>query len=503
MQFGFSESVAHWGRYRPQAIGLIYNGEPLSYARLSASVDILAKRIHAQTQVKARIAIAAKSKAATLVGILAIARAGRSAVVLHHGLTNECLRVNLIDANPQTLLHDGSDSHYSKLFSEVLGGTTIEISEWLAHADLPRPLMTSWPSTKPEDEWGIVFSSGTTGPSKAIVRDHYSMMTEHLGWCLELELRRGSTFYIGRPIFYTGGLVLALSTLTVCGCIILDDFADNDDPMLVWNAYQVACKARSVDCAFFIPDQLRLFCKLVKKSGTELGMAKIILVMGAPISGGEKIETASILRSDVIESWGNSESLGTITDPEDLKKRPDSIGRPFLTDELFIVDNEGQQRGPGEFGRIAGGLEAGFTGYSGREQETTRVRRDEFIVSDDIGYVDSDGYFYVQGREQDFVIIQGKSVVLPQVEAVIRLIPYVRECCVVAVNLSLNDLQLVGAIVLSDPITSDQAILLESINKDANLNPGLSRIIILPALPRLPSGKVDRQGIIRTLGQPK
>src|SRR5207248_99335 len=88
---------------------------------------------------------------------------------------------------------------------------------------------SSWPQAAPNDEWGIVFSSGTTGPSKAIERNHYSMVTEHLGWCLELQLRRRTPFYIGRPVFYTGGLVLALSTLTVCGCVIVDDFADNED----------------------------------------------------------------------------------------------------------------------------------------------------------------------------------------------------------------------------------------------------------------------------------
>ena len=60
------------------------------------------------------------------------------------------------------------------------------------------------------------------------------MVTELTGWCLELGLRRKSTFYIGRPVFYTGGLVLALSTMMAGGTVIVDDYGKNDDNDEVW-----------------------------------------------------------------------------------------------------------------------------------------------------------------------------------------------------------------------------------------------------------------------------
>ena len=70
--------------------------------------------------------------------------------------------------------------------------------------------------------------------------------------------------------------------------------------------------------------------------------------MGAPISGNEKRAARVALRSNIVESWGNSESLGTITEPNDLDSRPDSVGRPFLTDELLVVDDSLQPCRPYE-----------------------------------------------------------------------------------------------------------------------------------------------------------
>ena len=66
------------------------------------------------------------------------------------------------------------------------------------------------PSTSLPIRGGLCFPRGRPEPPKGILRNHDSMAAEVLGWCLELSIRRGSTFYIGRPLFYTGGLVLGV-----------------------------------------------------------------------------------------------------------------------------------------------------------------------------------------------------------------------------------------------------------------------------------------------------
>ena len=233
------------------------------------------------------------------------------------------------------------------------------------------------------------------------------MITEIMGWCLELPLTRQSVFYIGRPLFYTGGLVLALASLFVGATLIVNDYHDDSDADEVWSDFEQHLLAHEVDWAFFVPDQLRAFTRLGRAPKRA---ATTILVMGAPISGDEKRKARDTLGSQIVESWGNSESLGTITEPRDLDLRPDSVGRPFLTDELWVVDETLTPCAPNERGRIAGGETAGFEEYSSRPEATLEVKRKKLIISDDIGYTDECGYFYVTGRDQD-ILLRGNTLV--------------------------------------------------------------------------------------------
>jgi acyl-CoA synthetase (AMP-forming)/AMP-acid ligase II len=115
-----------------------------------------------------------------------------------------------------------------------------------------------------------------------------------------------------------------------------------------------------------------------------------------------------------------NKSLIILVAPEDIEKRPNSIGRPFLTDELYIINDDYKQVGPNQPGRIAGNEEAGFFQYSNRPEATNRAKRHELIISEDIGYTDNEGYFYVSGRQQDCVVINGETLFIPDIESKLR-----------------------------------------------------------------------------------
>ena len=76
------------------------------------------------------------------------------------------------------------------------------------------------------------------------------MVAESLGWVIELGLTRNSKFYIGRPIFYTGGLVLTLATLTVGGTVVFNDDCASDDWRDDWDHLVRASETGPLDWAF-------------------------------------------------------------------------------------------------------------------------------------------------------------------------------------------------------------------------------------------------------------
>ena len=209
MQFGLLEAVRHWSRFRRDEVALISNEQRITYGELYLKAERLAKAIHAQ-QPDRRVAVTTQRKSAFLAALLGVMRAGRSAILLNPCLTEESLRVTISDTAPALVVQDRDLAQ--AWFPPVLEGTPKIIVDDLKpeqSSDVP------WPERSPDSEWGVVFSSGSTGIPKGIVRNHNSMITEIMGWCFELPLTRQSVFYIGRPLFYTGGLVLALASLFV------------------------------------------------------------------------------------------------------------------------------------------------------------------------------------------------------------------------------------------------------------------------------------------------
>lgn len=498
MQFGVSESIAHWGRFRPDDIALVCNSEAVTYGILNARINRLANELARTSSDPGRVAVVIKSKELFLESVIACSRLGRRPVVMHTGSAAANIRVNLRDTLPNLILVEcGVTGNWASIFAEECQGTSLEVSK--SKSVTGANWRAAEANARPEDEWGILFSSGSTGAPKAIQRDHYSIVTELLGWCLELGLRRRSTFYIARPVFYTGGLLLALSTLLVCGTLILEDLRDDEDANENWRAYQTACSRQQLDWVFMTPDQVRQFTKIANSTAEMAKPPKSLLVMGAPIRAAEKINAAKSLKCQVIESWGNSESLGTITDPEDLNRRPESVGRPFLTDAMFVIGSGGEHLQPNQLGKVAGSQDAGFTKYAGREEATADVRKGDLIISDDIGYVDDAGYFYVQGRSEDVVITPDRTLVIPEIESIVRGIPSVEDCCLVIVSRESTIPMLGAAVAAGDDVSAPDLLLM--INDALGEGFQITRVKVLDSLPYLPVGKVDRNAVLELLTQ--
>ena len=482
MQFGAQECVRHWGRYRPKDTAIQTESESISYGEFDRRVDALASLIEARAE-GARVGILCRSKTLCLLAFLAANRSGRSAITFHLGSAASELEDCISDTQPGLIITDKAGQ---RSISKVVCSCPVVL---YGDGDGTGGLPIGSHENESGDECCVLFSSGTTGRSKGIERDNYSMVTESIGWCLELALNRHTKFYVGRPIFYTGGLVLSLAMLTVGGTLVYADGIDDNDFRNAWDAFLRMSGRYDLDWGFFIPDQLRAFVARIGKQMGQRPLLRQILTMGAPISGEEKLGVSGALDCEVIEFWGNSESLGTITDVEDLVARSDSIGRPFLTDELYIVNDEGMKLGPNEIGRIAGDVEAGFTRYSAQEEATKATIVNGMIISDDVGKFDDSGRFYVLGRVADRFDVGGRSLTTSMVEARIRATyPNSPFCIVVLIgNGEHPELGLVVEEAASDSVAVMRGLIADECGAVVRV-----RDLVVDALPRLGTGKIDR-----------
>jgi long-chain acyl-CoA synthetase len=132
------------------------------------------------------------------------------------------------------------------------------------------------------------------------------------------------------------------------------------------------------------------------------------------------------------EYYGSTEtSLVTHCDSEEWLARPGTTGRPMDGVEVKILNAEGREAPPGESGDIyvRSGRIADFT-YHNLDDVRRSIERDGFVTLGDVGYLDKDGYLFLNDRSRDMVISGGVNIYPAEIEAALHSMAGVQDCAV-------------------------------------------------------------------------
>ena len=137
----------------------------------------------------------------------------------------------------------------------------------------------------------------------------------------------------------------------------------------------------------------------------------------------------------ICEGYGLSETSPAATcNPVDTSAYSGTIGMPMPDTDVVLLDDDGNEMGPGERGEIAIRGPQVMAGYWQRPDETAKVMTaDGFFRTGDIGEVDERGYFKIVDRKKDMVLVSGFNVYPNEVEDVVATLAGVLECAVVGV----------------------------------------------------------------------
>jgi len=137
----------------------------------------------------------------------------------------------------------------------------------------------------------------------------------------------------------------------------------------------------------------------------------------------------------ICEGYGLSETSPAVScNPVATSAYSGTIGLPMPDTDIALLDDDGNEVGPGERGEIAVRGPQVMAGYWQRPDETAKVMTaDGFFRTGDIGQVDERGYFKIVDRKKDMILVSGFNVYPNEVEDVVALIPGVLECAAVGV----------------------------------------------------------------------
>jgi long-chain acyl-CoA synthetase len=307
--------------------------------------------------------------------------------------------------------------------SAELPGGALWWPDWLA-ANEP------WAQPPETGPVSIIYTSGTTGRPKGVVRTpatdaQREAIRELLGEIFQLAPDERTV--IPAPMYHTAPNVYALAAaIRGMDMTIMTSFDAEEFLRIV--AEQRVTVVQMVPTMFVrllaLPESVR--------SRYDLSSLRWIVHAAAPCPPDVKRAMIEWLGPIVTEYYGGTETGPVVfATSEEWLAHPGTVGRPLERATVKILDADGCELPAGESGEVYMWLDIwpDFT-YEGDEEKRRGVERDGLISCGDIGYLDADGYLYLNDRRSDMVISGGVNIYPAEIEACLLSLRGVRDCAV-------------------------------------------------------------------------
>jgi malonyl-CoA/methylmalonyl-CoA synthetase len=273
-------------------------------------------------------------------------------------------------------------------------------------------------SASPNDDALIVYTSGTTGEPKGAVHTHRSLLAGAHALRLAWDWQPDDRLILALPLFHVHGLCAGLfGTLAAGGsATVLARFT----PELVADAVEGSTMF------FGVPT---MYHRLAESGrAAELAALRLCVAGSAPLAADLWRRFDREFGVSVLERYGMSETLLTLSNPLHGERRPGSVGLPLPGIQATIAGADAH--GVGELLVRGPSL---CRGYWGRPEASAAMWQDGWFATGDLASVGPDAYISIRGRRTELIITGGHNVYPAEVEAVLGRHPSVREIAVTGV----------------------------------------------------------------------
>ncbi|MET7772934.1 AMP-binding protein [Nocardia sp. NPDC005366] len=364
----------------------------------------------------------------------------------------------------------------------------------------------------------ILYTSGTTGKPKGVIRDNGGHAVA-LAWSMRniYDVGPGQVMWAASDVgWVVGHSYIVYAPLLVGATTLLYEGKPVGTPDA--GAYWRVVAEHKVRVLFTAPTALRAIRKA--DPDAELASQHDLSSLRALFCAGERLDPATFewatetLLADrpdcpVVDHWWQTETGWPIcANPlglQPLPIKPGSSSVPVPGYRLRVLDAEGNPVPPNTEGNIVIGLPlppGTLTGLWHDESRFVRSYMSAFpghYLTGDSGYFDDDGYLYVLGRSDDVINMAGHRLSAGSIEAAIAGHPAVAECAVVGLADELKGQRPIAYVALKEGVEIEparlRAELISRVREQIGAIATLHDAIIVSALPKTRSGKILRKTI--------
>ena len=473
----------------------------------------------------------------TVIAMLACARIGAVHSVVFGGFAADELAMRIDDATPKVVLAASCGIETDRVipYQPLLNGALNLAAHKPAHVvmlERPQaPVQLSAPRDLDWAQWQaaaepvdcvpvgatdplyILYTSGTTGKPKGIVRDNgghavalkYSMSAVY-------DVGVGDVYWAASDVGWVVGHSYIVYGPLLAGCTtVLYEGKPVKTPDA--GAFWRVLSDHRVNSFFVAPTAFRAIkkedpdCELL--ANYDISSLKYQFVAGERLDPPTYYWLEQHLKVPVIDHWWQTETGWSIcANPagiELLECRAGSCGVPAPGWDLRVLDEAGQEVAAGEEGAIVVKAPLPPSAFATVWRDHERFEQSYwsqypgFYLTGDGGYCDEDGYVYVMGRTDDVINVAGHRLSTGRIEEVLAEHAAVAECAVVGIRDEQKGQVPVGLLLLKDGANIDEpglvAELVQKVRDAVGPIANFKRALVVSRLPKTRSGKILRQVI--------
>jgi acyl-CoA ligase (AMP-forming) (exosortase A-associated) len=357
------------------------------------------------------------------------------------------------------------------------------------------------------DMAAILYTSGSTGRPKGVVLSHRNMVTGAHSVARYLENRASDRILAVLPFSFDYGFS-QLSTAFVAGaCCVLMDYLLPRDVLRAVERKAITGLAAVPPlwvqlAALPWPESVRGHLRYLTNSGGAMPGATLAALRRA------------LPDTRVFLMYGLTEAFrSTYLPPEQVDRRPDSIGKAIPNAEILVVREDGSRCAPGEPGELVHRGSLVSLGYWNDKQKTAErfrpapgqdgglVLTELAVWSGDTVRMDDEGYLYFIGRRDEMIKTSGYRVSPTEIEEVVYATGLVAEAAAFGVPHAILGHAIVLAAVAKAEAADAGAALLDQLKARLPTFMQPAHVAWRESLPRNPNGKIDRKRLAQELAQ--
>jgi len=457
-----------------------------------------------------RVTVFLDNSVETVIALFGILKAGAAFVIVNGALKSTKLSYIINDSGSKFLISQSSKTKVvneafktisddcqfvligdRKIIDNTLADVSHDWNDFLVSPNEP----VSFPRIIDSDLATLIYTSGSTGDPKGVISSHHNMISAARSIVQYIENRPDDIIIDTLPLSFDYGLYQVIMSVLFGGTVVIE-------PSFMFPIKILQTIEREKVTGFpIVPTIVAFLLNMPSFAKFNLSSLRYMSNTGSalPVNHIQKLKEL-FPQVKMFSMYGLTECKRvSYLPPEDLERKPGSVGLPMPNCEVFVVDENGNELPAGENGELVIRGSNVMRGYWNSPELTAqtygegKLPGEKLLYSGDVFRKDEEGYLYFVGRKDDLIKTKGERVSPKEIENILCHHDSVADAAVIGVPDPMLGSAIKAYIVTKSPNSLEQKDILKHCKENMEIFMVPKYVEFIDELPKTPNGKIDKK----------